>query len=149
MLPVYNRGEYILKVAGPKGWSFGKKLKSIQLPNYSCFLHKVVKFLKLIFSEPSSVVLLIDGETDACTQSKDINFEFTGFGVVGHVFSQGEAKGPKGVKLQLKTKENKLVGEVDSGHDGSFLFEKVLPGLYTLEASHPQWKFSVVCFNSL
>ena len=36
-------------------------------------------------TDPSSVDLHIDGETDACSKSEDINFRFTGFGVVGKV----------------------------------------------------------------
>lgn len=36
-------------------------------------------------SEPQSFSLNIDGKTDKCSLSEDINFQFTGFGVVGKV----------------------------------------------------------------
>lgn len=57
MIPVDERGEYILKLLPPLGWSF----------------------------EPSQVELNIDGETDACTLNQDINFVFKGFGLAGRV----------------------------------------------------------------
>ena len=57
MIPVYERGEYILKLLPPSGWSF----------------------------EPSQMELNIDGETDPCTQNHDLNFVFRGFGLAGRV----------------------------------------------------------------
>ena len=39
-------------------------------------------------SEPQSVELHIDGQTDKCSKGEDINFQFTGFGVVGRVCFQ-------------------------------------------------------------
>ena len=35
--------------------------------------------------DPQMVTLNIDGTTDKCSLSEDINFEFTGFGIVGRV----------------------------------------------------------------
>jgi hypothetical protein len=57
MIPVYDRGEYILKLLPPAGWSF----------------------------EPSQIELNIDGETDPCTLNHDLNFVFKGFGLAGRV----------------------------------------------------------------
>jgi hypothetical protein len=57
MIPVYERGEYILKLLPPPGWSF----------------------------EPSQMELNIDGETDPCTLNYDLNFIFKGFGLAGRV----------------------------------------------------------------
>ncbi len=57
MIPVYERGEYILKLLPPPGWSF----------------------------EPSQMELNIDGETDPCTLNHDLNFIFKGFGLAGRV----------------------------------------------------------------
>jgi hypothetical protein len=57
MIPVYERGEYILKLLPPAGWSF----------------------------EPSQIELNIDGETDPCTLNHDLNFVFKGFGLAGRV----------------------------------------------------------------
>jgi hypothetical protein len=57
MIPVYERGEYILKLLPPSGWSF----------------------------EPTQIELNIDGETDPCTLNHDLNFVFKGFGLAGRV----------------------------------------------------------------
>lgn len=35
--------------------------------------------------EPTEVALTVDGETDACSLGKDINFVFVGFAVSGKV----------------------------------------------------------------
>lgn len=35
--------------------------------------------------DPEEVSVKIDGETDACSQGKDINFHFKGFAVIGKV----------------------------------------------------------------
>lgn len=35
--------------------------------------------------EPTEVLLNVDGRTDACSQGKDINFTFKGFGITGRV----------------------------------------------------------------
>jgi len=35
--------------------------------------------------EPQSVELSINGKTDKCSLGEDINFQFTGFGIVGKV----------------------------------------------------------------
>jgi hypothetical protein len=32
--------------------------------------------------------------------------------------------------------------------EGSFTFEKVLPGEYFIEATHPVWKFEKACLSS-
>lgn len=48
---------FLRKVEPPKGWSF----------------------------EPTEVVLNVDGSTDICSQGKDINFVFKGFGITGKV----------------------------------------------------------------
>ncbi|ELT93278.1 hypothetical protein CAPTEDRAFT_179513 [Capitella teleta] len=114
MIPVYDKGDYTIRVEPPPGWTF----------------------------EPQSVELHIDGQNDLCSKGEDINFQFTGFGVIGKVISQGQSSGPAGVTLTLK----KLVGEetvksTTSVDDGAFTFERVLPGEYFIEASHSVWKF--------
>ena len=113
MIPVYERGEYILKLLPPSGWSF----------------------------EPSQIELNIDGETDPCTQNHDLNFVFKGFGLAGRVcdsswqnianricsiplkvISAGSASnmggGPAGVTLTLY-QDNKKLNETKSKADGT------------------------------
>lgn len=50
----------IYQVDPPRGWSF----------------------------EPTEVTLNVDGITDDCSQGKDINFTFKGFGITGRVSSK-------------------------------------------------------------
>lgn len=108
MIPVYERGEYILKLLPPSGWSF----------------------------EPTQIELNIDGETDPCTLNHDLNFLFKGFGLAGRVclksihfygyelwffqvISAGSTSGgPAGVTLSLY-QDNKKLNETKSKIDGS------------------------------
>uniref|UniRef100_A0A8R1DNH1 Nodal modulator 1 n=1 Tax=Caenorhabditis japonica TaxID=281687 RepID=A0A8R1DNH1_CAEJA len=57
MIPVYNKGQYTLKVASPNGYFFS----------------------------PDSIELKIDGKTDACSTNTDMVFELKGFSVRGVV----------------------------------------------------------------
>lgn len=47
-LPVYDKGDYILKISPPPGWSF----------------------------EPEQISIAFDGKTDLCSLGKDVNFVF-------------------------------------------------------------------------
>ncbi|XP_075235933.1 BOS complex subunit NOMO3 [Lycorma delicatula] len=112
-LPLYDKGEYILKVDPPKGWTF----------------------------EPSEVTLVVDGTTDFCSQGKDINFIFKGFAITGKVVSTGSEHGPGDVKVELIGESDKLL-EVNTDKTGGFLFTPVLPGKYIVRTSHPRWKMT-------
>lgn len=117
-LPLYDKGEYILRVSPPPGWSF----------------------------EPSEVALNADGVSDSCSQGKDINFFFKGFAVTGRVVSAGEDTGPKGIKVELLSPsdsgKNVQLLTTMTTEDGKFLFTPVLPGNYIVQASHPSWRVS-------
>ena len=52
---------------------------------YFCIATNKIEMGLYLTSEPMSYSITIDGKTDKCTLSKDINFLFTGFGVVGKV----------------------------------------------------------------
>ena len=82
MIPVYTKGEYILQVNPPPGWSF----------------------------EPNEIPINVDGETDACSRNQDTNFFFKGFGLSGKVVTHGDIRmnGPSGIKLNLIS-NNKVV----------------------------------------
>lgn len=112
-LPLYDKGEYVLKVDPPKGWTF----------------------------QPTEVPLNVDGSTDSCSLGKDINFFFKGFAITGKVVSAGSDVGPSGVKVELLQGSEKSL-EVFTDDLGSFLFTPVLPGTYTVHTSHPSWKMS-------
>ncbi|KAH0554100.1 nodal modulator 3 [Cotesia glomerata] len=116
-LPLYDndKGEYILKVEPPRGWSF----------------------------EPTEVRLVVDGVNDLCSQGKDINFKFNGFGITGKVISQGSNDGPTGVTVSLYKSTNRDVVErvTTTSQGGIFSFTPIQPGKYILVASHPHWSF--------
>ncbi|KAK5639267.1 hypothetical protein RI129_011759 [Pyrocoelia pectoralis] len=111
-IPLYDKGDYILKLHPPPGWSFS----------------------------PTEVVLDIDGVTDLCSHGKDINFVFQGFGITGKVESfQGDGYGPAGIDVELKYENNvRKTVTTDGGH---FFFTPVFPGQYSITISHSKWKF--------
>ena len=73
--------------------------REYRVPMYFPIVYRISHSQKLLFKShrsrwvnshlyvtgPESVDLSIDGSTDLCSQGKDINFQFTGFGVVGQV----------------------------------------------------------------
>ena len=91
MIPIYTKGEYILQVNPPPGWSF----------------------------DPTEVPINIDGKSDPCTKNEDINFNFKGFGLSGKVVTFGDLKsnGPSGVTLDLIS-NGKVIDTTTSGADG-------------------------------
>nr|CAI5861761.1 unnamed protein product [Callosobruchus analis] len=110
-VPLYDKGEMVLELAPPPGWSF----------------------------EPKQVEINVDGVNDLCSQGKDINFVFQGFGITGKVESLGGSNnGPKGVTVNLQSKEENRTTVTDEG--GNFFFTPVYPGVYKVSISHPRWK---------
>lgn len=122
MIPVYDKGEYVLKVEPPPGWTFGEWrplsyvtfspvncdsywtdpvtcveisvwaavpfISGDQVDMLSVTLLRVSKLSRVWcarVSDPTSVEINIDGKTDQCSRGEDINFQFTGFGLVGTV----------------------------------------------------------------
>jgi len=61
--------------------------------------------------------------------------------------SRGRSAGPQGVLLALKKADggDHVVKQTTSSLGGDFVFEKVLPGDYVIEASRSPWIFDVVC----
>ncbi|XP_043236772.1 nodal modulator 1-like [Amphibalanus amphitrite] len=115
-MPIYDKGDYIIKLAPPDGWSF----------------------------EPSEVALSVDGETDMCSQGQDVDFTFQGFGVTGQVVSLGSTEGPAGVTVTLTSTSDRdrLKTQVTTGPAGRFTFSPVPAGDYEVTASHPVWKLA-------
>ncbi|KAJ8246016.1 hypothetical protein GJAV_G00262750 [Gymnothorax javanicus] len=112
MIPLYDKGDFILKIEPPLGWSF----------------------------EPTSVDLHVDGVNDICTRGEDINFVFTGFSVLGTVLSKGQQLGPAGVEVKLrKAGADGSIQTVRTQAGGKYTFFKVLPGHYDITATHPSW----------
>ncbi|CAH0562230.1 unnamed protein product [Brassicogethes aeneus] len=112
-VPLYEKGEYTLELEPPRGWSF----------------------------TPPKIDLKVDGKNDLCSQGRDINFEFKGFGIAGKVESLGmnlDNMGPSGVQVELISSTEKRV--TNSDKSGHFSFTPVYPGTYTVSISHNKWK---------
>ncbi|KAF5281325.1 hypothetical protein FQR65_LT02955 [Abscondita terminalis] len=112
-IPLYDKGDYILKLQPPPGWSFN----------------------------PTEVALNIDGVNDLCSVGKDINFVFEGFGITGKVESfQAGMEGPAGVDVELKWDNG--VRKTVTTEGGNFFFTPVFPGNYVVSISHSKWKLT-------
>lgn len=113
LVAIYDKGEYILQINPPSGWGFS----------------------------PQQIPLKIDGVTDPCSQGKDLNFVFTGFSVMGQILSLGRDRGPSSVTIMLLAPDKSEVTSNVTNEIGNFVFQDVMPGTYTLKASHPTWVF--------
>ncbi|KAG5329392.1 NOMO3 protein, partial [Acromyrmex charruanus] len=87
------------------------------------------------------VILNVDGVTDDCSQGKDINFTFKGFGITGRVISLGTDSGPKGITISLYTDSNKQnpIKSMLTAEGGIFYFTPIQPGKYILIVHHSKW----------
>lgn len=104
-LPVYDKGEYYLKISPPPGWSF----------------------------EPERIDINFDGKTDVCSQGKDVNFSFKGFGITGRVFGPDKVTSAKDVNVELRSVNGDEVRRAISDLNGVFSFTPVIPGQYVLK----------------
>eukprot|EP00823_Brevimastigomonas_motovehiculus_P003212 TRINITY_DN1945_c0_g1_i2.p1 TRINITY_DN1945_c0_g1~~TRINITY_DN1945_c0_g1_i2.p1 ORF type:complete len:920 (-),score=234.96 TRINITY_DN1945_c0_g1_i2:5-2764(-) len=125
-IPVYDKGTFSLQIEGPQGWNF----------------------------EPKQITVTISDTENGCAE--DINFAFTGFtlsGIVaGATSSSGRCPvssidvkapivGPSEVQLSLYDASDRAVASTSSDQ-GYFGFSNILPGIYTIRASHPTWTIS-------
>lgn len=86
----------------------------------------------------TKVNLVIDGATDLCSEGKDINFVFKGFGITGKIENFRDSKsGPAGVEVELIS-SNEIRRTVTS-ENGNFFFTPVYPGSYTVSVSHKKY----------
>lgn len=115
VLPIYDKGEYTIRVAAPAGYSF----------------------------EPEEIKLNFDGVNDICSQKKDVNFNFKGFGITGKVNIVNEpSAGAKGVTVSLHNDKNQVISKTQTDDSGVFTFSPIVPGSYRVVASHESWHFS-------
>ena len=58
----------------------------------------------------------------------------------------GHTDGPPGLTMKLAKKEvpQEYIQITESKQGGHFMFEKVLPGIYYVTATHPSWQFDIV-----
>lgn len=101
-LPVYDKGEYILKISPPPGWSF----------------------------EPEQFEFNFDGKTDICSQGKDVNFAFKGFGITGKV--GGINGNAKDITVELRSQNGGDVRKTVTDIHGIFSFTPIIPGQYSI-----------------
>ncbi|XP_037945256.1 nodal modulator 1 [Teleopsis dalmanni] len=114
-LPIYDKGSYLLSISPPPGWSF----------------------------DPQQVELNFDGKTDICSQGKDVNFIFKGFGITGKVSLTGtDNSGARGVSVKLESGDKTDVRHTTTDINGIFSFTPIVPGEYIITATHSKWHFS-------
>ncbi|KAH8331796.1 hypothetical protein KR074_012191 [Drosophila pseudoananassae] len=111
-LPIYDKGDYLLSISPPPGWSF----------------------------EPEQVELNFDGKTDVCSQGRDVNFVFKGFGITGQV-ALATGGGARDVDVELRSEQGEVRRTKTDG-TGIFSFTPIIPGKYVVKASHAKWHFS-------
>lgn len=104
-LPVYDKGEYTLKISPPPGWSF----------------------------EPEQYDINFDGKTDVCSQGEDVNFAFKGFGITGQIVDALQSNPVKDVNVVLRSADGNDIRRTVSDSVGIFYFTPVIPGEYTIE----------------
>lgn len=115
VLPIYDKGEYTIRVAAPAGYSF----------------------------QPDEISLNFDGVNDICSQKKDVNFNFKGFGITGkvNIFNEPSA-GAKGVTISLYNDKNQAISKTSTDDSGVYTFSPIVPGSYRVVATHSSWYFS-------
>lgn len=115
VLPIYDKGLYTIRVDAPSGYSFS----------------------------PDEISLNFDGVNDICSQKKDVNFMFKGFGITGKVDIFNEPSfGAKDVTISLYNQKNQLISKTTSDASGQWTFSPIVPGSYRVVASHEYWHFS-------
>lgn len=106
-LPVYDKGEYTLKISPPPGWSF----------------------------EPEQIDINFDGKTDVCSLGQDVNFVFKGFGITGQIVDSTQSKPVKDVNVVLRSASGDDTRQTVSDANGIFSFTPVIPGQYTIKVN--------------
>jgi len=86
------------------------------------------------------VELNFDGKTDVCSQGRDVNFVFKGFGITGQV-ALATGGGARDVDVELQSEQGE-VRRTKSDASGVFSFTPIIPGKYVVKASHSRWHFS-------
>lgn len=105
-MPVYDKGEYTLKISPPPGWSF----------------------------EPEQIDVNFDGKTDVCSRGQDVNFAFKGFGITGQIVDS-KSNAVKDVNVVLRSSNADDVRQTMSDANGIFYFTPVIPGQYTIKVN--------------
>lgn len=115
-LPIYDKGDYLLKLSHPSGWSF----------------------------EKDEIAISFNGQTDLCSLGKDVNFAFKGFGITGRVSVIGQKQGgAPDIHVELiERATTQAVGQTTTDRFGVFSFSPIIPGKYVIRVSHARWHFA-------
>ncbi|CAG9538279.1 unnamed protein product [Cercopithifilaria johnstoni] len=105
MIPVYNKGDYSIRLFAPDGWFF----------------------------EPSTFDLKVDGKNDLCTKGEDINFVLNAFAVEG-ILRSGDDSGLADVTLILIAENGTIVSEAKTVANGAYRFQ-ASPGKYLVSTA--------------
>ncbi|XP_074267787.1 uncharacterized protein LOC141591371 [Silene latifolia] len=119
-IPVYDKGSFMIKIKGPKGWTWDPDMASVVVDQMGC------------------------------NGNEDINFRFTGFSVSGRVLGVvggdscvSKEGGPSNVAVELFSSADDLVSSVYTSSTRDYFFKNVTPGRYKLRASHPDMTVEV------
>lgn len=104
-MPVYDKGEYILRISPPPGWSF----------------------------EPEQYEINFDGKSDICSLGNDVNFVFKGFGITGRI--AGIDGNAKDVQIELRSSDGNDIRNTVSDINGVFYFTPVIPDQYVIKVN--------------
>lgn len=112
-MPIYDKGEYTIKVSAPPGLSF----------------------------QPSEIPFNFDGECTQRTDVNFVFRGFGITGKV-NVFNNPSSVGAKGVTIKLFNDKQSVISTTQTDESGTFTFSPIIPGSYNVEASHATWYFT-------
>ena len=107
ILPIYDKGEYTIKVSAPPGLSF----------------------------QPSEIPFNFDGECTQRTDVNFVFRGFGITGKV-NVFNNPSSVGAKGVTIKLFNDKQTVISTTQTDESGTLTFSPIIPGSYVVEASH-------------
>eukprot|EP01130_Rhizamoeba_saxonica_P017720 TRINITY_DN8651_c0_g1_i1.p2 TRINITY_DN8651_c0_g1~~TRINITY_DN8651_c0_g1_i1.p2 ORF type:complete len:546 (-),score=134.67 TRINITY_DN8651_c0_g1_i1:1952-3589(-) len=113
IIPIYDKGNYVIHIEGPEGWSFS----------------------------PDKYQIEIEEDTVVCNNGENVDFKFTGFTVSGKVEDKNskQVDGFENILVQLVSDSDVLKSYTKP--DGTYVFENVFPKEYSIQVSHPTWSF--------
>lgn len=113
IIPIYDKGDYTIKVSAPAGYSF----------------------------EPE--VIPFDFEAACShSVDMNFKFRGFGITGMVNIERNPANVGAKGVTIKLFSDKNAVIATTVTEDSGVFTFSPIVPGSYRVQASHPSWSFS-------
>lgn len=113
IIPIYDKGDYTIKVSAPAGYSF----------------------------EPEEISINFDGVCSQKTDV-NFSFRGFGITGMVNVLKNPSNVGAKGVTIKLFNDKNAVIASTVTDDSGVFTFSPIVPGSYKVQASHPSWSLS-------